>query len=200
MTEEERDFIKTFFNLTPTEKATVVARMHNSFNFAFAVVTLLASALVLRKDGFKPDEISWVILNLSIPLLGHFFIRTCKDYLNQIRFSHLQKVCSSSLAGVSPRSYDEIWAQIKLYYIDWTAPTSRFEVIRKSMTEHGFLILLIPIFLAHVYVGWFLLRQNPYMWLTLIGALVLTAWDMSYGLTRWHFVRYTEADTMKGLH
>ena len=198
---DERNFIETFVKMLPTEKGTVVARMHNSFSFAFGVLTLLSAALVVREGGFKSDNVSWVALNGGIVLLAHFFIRTTKDYLNQIRFAHLQKVCLAFLSGKSRDwTFEKVVGDIDRYYVRWEAPMYKGKAVKKSILEHGFGILLLLLAAGHFIVGWSVLRQDCYWALTLVAAVLVAVVDIGKALSSFYFRCTVEAETMKGLY
>lgn len=140
----EEDSLRTFLQFFCNEKDTVVARMHASFNWAFVILSVFAVGIVARA-GFPKDYLSLFLLATALVLLSHFFVRTCKDYVNQIRFTALEKHCLASLLSLKIGGGEAALSNLRLlvdkYFLRWESPKPRAKVIRKTLFEHGFFAL-----------------------------------------------------------
>ena len=139
-----------------TEKSTAVNRMQTSFNWAFAVLTVFIVG-VSSRPGFPGTYMSFFLLNVAFVMLCHFFVRTAKDYVNQIRFAALEKTClaclfSLSIDGKTPQ-FTDVGKHFELYFVEWKSPKPLANVVRKTLFDHGYFILYAVVLTLLTWVG-----------------------------------------------
>jgi hypothetical protein len=139
-----------------TEKSTVITRMQTSFNWAFGILTIFAVGVSTR-PGFPESHLSFFLLIAALVLLTQFFVRTSKDYVNQMRFAALEKVCLGCLFALKVDGADphikEVGAKFDQYFIQWKSPIRLPNVIKKTLFDHGYFALYIIVLTLLVWVG-----------------------------------------------
>lgn len=148
--------LRTFLAFLATEKSTAVNRMHTSFNWAFGILSVFTVGIVSRTD-FEKRYLSLFMLSVALVLLTHFFVRTAKDYVNQIRFAALQKHCLACLFSLSIDGKkvvaDDLAKTIEDYFISWKSPKPVLLVLKKALFDHGFFALFSVLLALMVWVG-----------------------------------------------
>lgn len=148
--------LRSLLTFLATEKSTAVSRMHTSFNWAFGILSVFTVGVVGRQD-FQKRYISWFMLSVALVLLTHFFVRTAKDYVNQIRFAGLQKHClaclfSLSISG-SAVSDGDLARNVDEYFIQWKSPKRLWHVLKKTLWDHGFFPLFVVVLILMAWVA-----------------------------------------------
>src|SRR5258708_38982691 len=133
--------LRSFLTFLATEKSTAVSRMHTSFNWAFGILSVFTVGVVGRQD-FQKRYLSWFMLSVALVLLTHFFVRTAKDYVHQIRFAGLQKHClaclfSLSISG-SAASLPALTKNADEDFIQRKTPKRLWPFLNKTPWEHVF--------------------------------------------------------------
>jgi len=130
--------------------------MHTSFNWAFGILSVFTVGVVSRVD-FEKRYLSWFMLSVALVLLTHFFVRTAKDYVNQVRFAALEKHCLASLFSLSicgsAVAPEHVAQKVDNYFIAWKSPKPLGHVLTKTLFDHGFFPLFAVVLTLMVWVG-----------------------------------------------
>lgn len=111
--------------------------LHTTLNWA---VTLMVGGIVVitTRPSF-PDHLSLIALLIILVMLAHFAVRTCKAYLNIIRWTTLEKhILNASLADDPDEEYREIADLIDEYHFSWKSPLGYWDLAYKLLFELGF--------------------------------------------------------------
>ena len=148
--------LSSFLRFLATEKSTAVNRMHTSFNWAFGILSIFIVGIANRPE-FQKKYLSLFLLCVAFVLLTHFFVRTAKDYLNQIRFAALEKACLACLFSIrienSEIQVGDISQKVDSYFIRWRSPKPLGNVLTKTLFDHGFFALFVVVLTMMIWVS-----------------------------------------------
>jgi hypothetical protein len=200
--EVESEKFRSYLSIVVNNKNMSFNRMTQNFTWAFGIFTAIIIVLI-KIESFQSSILSWFLLNLSLYFWTIFFVRSCKEYVNQIRFVGLEKSCLSFLFNieVTNRSIineNELTGKIHEYHLDWYSPIHRNKVILKVLFAHGFLALLIPIVYLWVSVFVVISKNNILMFLLMILPLMGVV-HCKRSFDKRYFKCRVEEETMKGL-
>ena len=155
MVDVDKSQLTNLLRFLSGEKSTAVNRMQTSFNWAFAVLTIFVVG-VLSRTGF-PNVLCFFLLNVALVFLSHFFIRTAKDYVNQIRFAALEKSCLKVLFSLPSEGKEPDWselgAEFDKYFVQWRSPKPIRNVVKKTLFDHGFFALYVVVLILWFWVA-----------------------------------------------
>lgn len=196
MSEEHKLDVKEFLTMVVTNKNMSFSRMTQNFTWAFGIITVIIVVL-LRDEHFHQSFYSWLLLNFSVWLWGVFFLRACKEYVNQIRFVALEKNCVSLLLAIPVRGAtieeETLQNRIREYFEDWYSPVRRGKVVWKVLWDHGYLVLISVLVVMLVIVGLNIRFWRSLTCLALVPSIVLTP---IFILRSLFFQRYFECRTV----
>lgn len=168
---EDFEGIKEYLTITVRNKNMAFSRMNQNFTWAFAIITAIL-VVIIRTENFEENLFTWFLLNLSLLFWSIFFIRSCKEYTNQMRFVGLEKNCISHIFNIKIKDdvieKSSLQKKIKEYHIDWYSPLKRQKIVWKVLWRHGFLGLLIAILVVWSYVARFLDYCDIFVWIILL--------------------------------
>jgi hypothetical protein len=148
--------LRNLLGFLATEKSTAVNRMHTSFNWAFGILSVFIVGIASRQD-FQTKYLSLFLFSVAFVLLNHFFVRTAKDYLNQIRFAALEKACLACLFSIKIENAEtgmkELSQKVDCYFIQWRSPKPVVNVLNKTLFDHGFFALFVVVLTMIIWVG-----------------------------------------------
>ena len=173
--------------------------MQTSFNWAIGILTVFAVGVATRA-GSQTSYISFFLLNVALVLLTQFFVRTAKDYLNQIRFAALEKIrlaCLFSLQmnGKIPELKD-VAAYFDAYFVQWKSPKPLPNVIRKTLFDHGFFALYVVVLILLVWVG-ISINWNDFRPIFTLIAVVVLVMVIIHDFRGFYFKCDAEEQSMK---
>jgi hypothetical protein len=193
---------KDYLSVVVTNKNMSFNRMTQNFTWAFGIFTAIIVVLIGIKN-FETKGLAWYLLNLSFYFWAIFFVRSCKEYVNQIRFVGLEKRCLSFLfqtkVGDEPiTNKQDMLEKMNEYHLNWFSPIRKSKVFRKVLFAHGFLALIIPIILLWVFVLVHLDKSNKWFYFALVLPLlgIYHIWTSSRKI---YFKCRVEEEFMKGL-
>ena len=196
--EKFRDYLSVIVN----NKNMSFNRMTQNFTWAFGIFTAIIIVLI-RIENFESNIFAWFLLNLSLYFWAIFFIRSCKEYVNQIRFVGLEKRCLSYIFNMKMENGSifngkDILEKIREYHLSWYSPIRKNKVIHKVLFPHGFLALLVPIFFLWIYVLVHMDRNNRGVYFFIILP-VMGLYHLIHSFKERYFQCRVEEESMKGL-
>lgn len=199
--EVESEKFRNYLSIVVNNKNMSFNRMTQNFTWAFGIFTAIIIVLI-RIENFQSSILAWFLLNLSLYFWTIFFIRSCKEYVNQIRFVGLEKICLLHIFNIeiANRLIDkenDLTEKINEYHIDWYSPIRKIKVVKKVMFAHGFLALLFPIIFLWIYV---LPNVDKNIWFYLLIILPLLGLrHLVVSFKERYFSCRKEEELMKGL-
>jgi hypothetical protein len=192
--------LRSLLTFLATEKSTAVNRMQTSFNWAFGILSVFTVGVVSRQD-FEKRYLSWFMLSVALVLLSHFFVRTAKDYVNQIRFAGLQKHCLACLFSLpvsgSSVAHKEVASRVEQYFIAWKSPKPRSHVVAKTLFDHGFFPLFAVVLTLMAWVG-LKINWNDFRPFTTLVFLAILETLILNDFRGFYFECDREEESMKG--
>jgi hypothetical protein len=174
--------------------------MQTSFNWAFGILTVFAVGVVTRA-GFPTSYLSFFLLSVALVLLTQFFVRTAKDYLNQIRFAALEKICLACLFSLNINAnkpqLEDVAKGFDIYFVQWKSPKPLGNVIRKTLFDHGYFALYVVVLTLLIWVGVSMNWNDVRPIGTLVAVVVLMLITMK-DFGGFYFHCDSEEESMKG--
>jgi hypothetical protein len=125
--------VEAFRSSLSSQISVAMTYLHNTTNWSLTIFAAGVGASVVQ--GRFPSDHSHIIISIILVVLAHFFVRTCKAYINVMRFTSLDKLMLANISTEEPaRSYD----LIDRYYIQWVCPISIKIILVKTLFELGF--------------------------------------------------------------
>lgn len=139
--------------------------LHNTHQWAITLIFGLVTAIFTLSSSQNPypNEMGFIALLLSFPLLFRFFVRSCLEYSIHEKWRKIRDVIDKYYYYPKIDSQHERDVQIylreviKIYYFDWRSPCSLGSIIKSNLKLAYLWPLIIYIFL----IGWGFI-QLPY--------------------------------------
>ena len=138
--ETGKEAVEIFLAGLPSQIATNVAYLNGSINWSITVFIGGVGASIVQSDFPTPTHT--IFFSILLIAITHFFSRTCKAYINVIRFTTIEKVI---LSMIKDNDYEGAYEFIRKYYMEWASPLSPKTVLVKGLFELGYAYFFIII-------------------------------------------------------
>lgn len=177
--EFDEKWLYAFYDRVTDQFSLSRSSFHNTHQWAntltFGIVTAILT--LFREENSYPNEIGFITLLLTFPLMLKFFIRSCLEYSIQRKWQIIRDNLDKYFLKSKRKSEkEELMKSIQKYYFEWKSPVTIWKIIYDNLRLAYFWPFLL--YIGLILWGAIMLSRSSLIIISSIAVVIFVFYEL----------------------